>query len=328
MLLQNSVHAPTFLGVPLIGLSSDAGRKLLLSLIAAVVLSGAGNVLGVLAQRLPPSGRHSRAGFWVRQAVHLLTAAAFVVVLLSIWFDDPSRLATVLGILSAGLAIALQRVIVSFAAYLILLRGRVFAPGDRVVIGRVRGDVVELGFMQTTVMEMGEAPGEQGDDPSIWVRGRQYTGRLVRVTNDKIFDSPVYNYTREFPYLWEELAIPVKYGADRGLAERLLLEVIRRHTADAIEASVPALAQLKARYPMSATAAVEPRVYMQLTDNWVELSARFIVPLHEARARKDAISRDLIDALERNGLEIASATYEIVGLPPVRMEVRDRSSKA
>src|SRR5919199_2743656 len=174
----------------------------------------------------------------------LLTVGLIV----SIWLDDPARFTTVAGLVTAGVAVALQRVITSFAAYFIILRGRVFTIGDRITMGGVRGDVVQVGFMQTAVMEMGEPPGEQGDPPSVWVAARQYTGRLVRVTNDKIFDTPVYNYTREFPFLFEEIHIPIKYDADRARAESILLDVAHKHTDDIAREAKGALERLRERY--------------------------------------------------------------------------------
>jgi small-conductance mechanosensitive channel len=133
---------------------------------------------------------HERGYFWGRQVIRILSAALLLFGVISIWFDDPGRMATAAGLVSAGVAIALQRVITPFAGYVIILRGRIFNVGERVAIGSVRGDVIALDFMQTTVMEMGQAPEEQGDAPSMWVHGRQYSGRLVRVTNDKVVDSP------------------------------------------------------------------------------------------------------------------------------------------
>ena len=66
--------------------------------------------------------------------------------------------------------------------------------------------------MQTTIMEMGQPPPVQNADPAMWVKSRQYTGRMVTVTNDKIFDEPVFNYTKEFPYIWEEMSLPITYS--------------------------------------------------------------------------------------------------------------------
>ena len=86
------------------------------------------------------------------------------------------------------MAFALQRVITAIAGYFVILRGKTFNVGDRIVMGGVRGDVVALDFMQTTIMEMGQPPPVQNADPAMWVKARQYTGRMVSITNAKIFD--------------------------------------------------------------------------------------------------------------------------------------------
>jgi small-conductance mechanosensitive channel len=234
-------------------------------------------------------------------------------------------LATAAGLVSVGIAIALQRVITAFAAYVIILRGRIFTVGDRITIGGVRGDVVALDFMQTTVMEMGQSTDEQGDAPSMWVHGRQYSGRLVRVTNDKMFDVPIYNFTREFPYLWEEIRLPISYKDDRARAERILLEAAERHTATSVEEASVAFEGLRERYRMVRESELRPRVFYRLTDNWLELSLRFVVAPDGARSTKDAMSRDILSALDAAGIGIASSTFEIVGLPALRISRADAS---
>ena len=123
-----------------------------------------------------------------------------VVIVASIWFNDPTRLATAAGLVTAGLAFALQKVVSSVAGYLVILRGRNFTVGDRISMGGVRGDVIGLGFIQTTIMEMGQPPSVQSAEPAMWVKSRQFTGRIVTVANNKIFDEPVFNYTRDFPF--------------------------------------------------------------------------------------------------------------------------------
>jgi small-conductance mechanosensitive channel len=262
-----------------------------------------------------------RRRFWVRQGTRLATFALFAYGLVAVWSPDAGRLATVAGLATAGIAVALQRVITSFAAYLIILRGRVFTVGDRITIGGVRGDVVALGFMQTSVMEMGEPPTAHSGDPRVWVEARQYTGRIVNVTNDKIFDTPVYNYTREFPYLWEELRLPIRYGDDHGRVERILLDAAHRHASDAITHAAPALATMRNRYLMADDVSLEPRVYLRLTDNWIELALRFVAPVHGVRGIKDAMSREILASLAAAGIGIASGTYEIVAMPPLRVVV-------
>lgn len=312
-------------GVKFLGVSAETGRKLLITLILIVVVLVLRGVIGWLLRHLREGvadrSGNERARFWGRQGVSVAALVVIVAGLVSIWFDNPGRLASAAGLITAGIAVALQRVITSFAAYLIILRGRVFTVGDRITMGGVRGDVVSLGFMQTTVMEMGEPPGEQADPPATWVAARQYTGRIVRVTNDKIFDSPVYNYTRSFPYLWEEIHIPIKYGDDYEKVEQILLDVARKHTRELEQKAAVSLDELRHTLFLPDTVSVAPHVYVTLTDNWIALALRFIAPQRGVRPLKDAMSRDIWAGMQAAKIGLASGTYEIVGVPPLRVDV-------
>ena len=308
--------AVQLLGVKLVGVTAENGRKLVFTVLFLLLLWAASRVVEAVLRRTA-HGRRLR--FWTAQAARLALVALGFVGLVSIWFDDPTRVTTALGLFSAGLAFALQRVITALAGYFVILRGTLFNVGDRIKMGGVRGDVVGIGLLQTTIMEMGQPPSVQQDDPGMWVQARQYTGRIVSVTNAKIFDEPVYNYTRDFPYVWEEIQIPVPYDADRRRAEAILLEAATRHTEDLTEMSAPAVAELERRFFMRATE-LAPRVYYRLTDNWLELSVRFIGEEHGMRGLKDRISRDILDGFEAAGMGLASATFQIVGAPP--LEVR------
>lgn len=313
-------------GVRLLGLTAASGRKLLLSLAVLVGLAVVSVVLRLVV-RLATHGDRANAGrFWAQQAIRIVAAGVALLALLSIWFEDAGHLASVLGLVSAGLAVALQRFVTSIAAYFTILRGRIFRVGDRIVMGGVRGDVVELGFVRTTVMEMGQPPPAQSDDPAVWVEARQHTGRLVTITNDKIFDTPVYNYTRDFPYLWEELHVPIPYHADYTRAEQILLQAAKHHAVDAESVPEEARRQLQRHY-FVALDDLEPRVFWQLTDNWLELAVRFVVPQRGVRGIKDAMSRMILSELDAAGISIASGTYEIVGMPRVQVEL-DRGEGA
>jgi small-conductance mechanosensitive channel len=265
-----------------------------------------------------------RVSFWARQIVRLLGIIAVIIGVIEIWHPDAKSAGGAIGLITAGVAVALQRVITSFAAYLIILRGKIFNVGDRITIGGVRGDVIALDFMQTTVLEIGQTPGEQHDAPSVWITARQYTGRMIRVTNDKIFDSPVYNFTRIFPYLWEEMQLPISYKDNRREAERILLEVGHKHTDEIVREAKPHIEKLVKEFRLATTPEIEPRVYMRLTDNWVNFSLRFLIRIEGGRAIKDRMSRDLIDGLDAAGIGIASGTYEIVGMPKLEVQVENR----
>jgi small-conductance mechanosensitive channel len=301
---------------------SDAGlfeRTLItVALIAGVLIVAA--LLRGIARLALVGESGDRPRFWIAQVVRLLTLAAVVLIVVRVWLSGTQEFTSVMGWIAAGLAVALQRVITAFAGYVIILRGNVFTVGDRITIGGVRGDVIALGFMQTTVMEMGQSPSEQADSPSMWIHGRQYSGRIVRVTNDKVFDTPVYNYTRDFRYMWEEMRIPIRYGDDYRKVEQMLLDVAQRHSGDLANEMREALKNLRGKYFLGQAPEVDPKVYVRLTDNWTELSLRFVVRPTNARVVKDAMSREILAGLEKAKIGIASGTYAIVEFPTVKVE--------
>ena len=148
-------------------------------------------------------------------------------------------------------------------------------------------------------MEMGQPPSVADTDPAVWVNSRQYTGRLVTVTNGVIFSEPVYNYTRDFPYLWEEIALPISYRADRAEAEAVLLAAARAHAVvDDPRAEAALVSRCGRRYALS-DAGLEPAVYWRITDNWLELSLRFLVEHRGVRDVKDAMTRDILGRARR-----------------------------
>lgn len=301
-------------GVSLIGATPENGRKLLLTIgFVAVAL-----LLSWVMRRVAPFIAYRRAAFWARQIVNMLSAVIVLLGVMSIWFDDPNRLTTALGLVTAGLAFALQRVITAVAGYLVILRGQTFNVGDRIVMGGVRGDVVALSFMQTTILEMGQSSQTQDGKAAMWVHSRQYTGRLVTVTNAKVFEEPVYNYTRDLPFIWEEMRVPLRYEEDAAVAEAIMLEAAQAHTAAFAAEGGAAMARFERRYSVPRSN-VNPRVYWRLTDNWLELTVRFFVRDHGVREVKDAMSRDILRRFDEHGLTIASTTVEVVGVPALTL---------
>lgn len=300
-------------GIKFVGFNEENGQKLILTMLfltAALLLKW---ICQKFVSIVLPFHKNLKVRFWTRQGLNIFFSFIIVLVILSIWFDDPTRLATGIGLMTAGLAFALQKVVTSFAGYLVVMRGNTFSVGDRITMGGIRGDVIALGFLQTTIMEMGQPDSVQGADPAMWVKGRQFTGRIVTVTNDKIFQNPVFNYTREFPYIWEEFTLPVKYGSDYRKAEAIILEAVECFTERSRHLSESDLAKLQMRFGISSED-TRPKVFLRLTDNWIELTARFIVPEHGVRHIKDKISRRVLESFERAHIGVASSTFEIVGI--------------
>jgi small-conductance mechanosensitive channel len=187
------------------------------------------------------------------------------------------------------------------------------------VIARVRGDVIDITPLRTKVMEIGSSV-----DDDVWVRGRQYTGRIVAISNKATFLEPVFNYSASFEFIWEEVTIPVAYRDDWHAAERILNEeAVRISASDEAEA---AIIQMIRRYPLARTE-VEPRVFVRATDNYLELAARFIVPVRTARWVRDSFTRRVLDRLDEAGIPVASATQDLtVRAAPTPRPTRDGSS--
>jgi small-conductance mechanosensitive channel len=306
--------------VHLVGVDWHTATKLLYTAIFIVGLV----VLRFLARqivRLALRGRvHTSARFWARQGVNLATAVLVALGLLSIWFDNGLHAAAALGVLTAGAAFALQRAITSLAGYFLILRGDIFTVGDRIVMGGVRGDVIGLGFLRTTILEMGQPLGDDDEDVHAWVDGRQYTGRVVTVANAAVFDEPVFNYSREFSFLWEELKVQIAIDADYEQAERILLEAALEHSKDQAALGTESLQKMRRRFFVP-NADLEPAVYYKLSSTWIEMAVRFIVPTHGTRRVKSAISKQVLEQFRAHGIEFApSATYAITELPPVRLD--------
>lgn len=307
-------HDVEIFGIRLLGVSGETLTKAVLTVVLAVGILVVRWLLSQLVRRAMRRKPSRVRSFWIRQFANVTTAAIFLLGLLSIWVEDPSRLATGLGLLSAGLVFALQKVVTSFAGYIVILRSRVFTIGDRIVMGGVRGDVISLGFLKTTMMETGDPTTAS---PYIWVKGRQFTGRIVTVTNDKIFEEPVFNSTREFPYIWDELTVPISYAADRKLAEAILLEAAD-HATEAMQKDAERYRLvMNDRYHLDLET-LAPRVFWRITDNWLELSLRFIVDDHLSRGTRDQIAREILEKFDAHGMAVASTTIDIVGFPPMR----------
>jgi small-conductance mechanosensitive channel len=219
-----------------------------------------------------------------------------------IWRPFAGQLGLVVGLLGAGMAFALQEVIGAVAGWANIVSGGMYRVGDRIEVAGVRGDVIDITLLRTKLMEIGSPIGND-----TWVRGRQYTGRIVTVSNKKTFTDPVFNFSATFEFIWEELTIPISHDSDWILAEKIMLEEARAVSRS--EGAQEAMELMLKRYPVPRVE-VEPHVFVRATDNWMELAARFIVPVRTARSVKDGLSRRITQRLDEAGIEIASETID------------------
>ncbi len=278
--------------------------KLVLSVVALLLtLAVNGGLRRLLRKRGHDAAQMRTLYMLVRNAVF----ASGTLVVLLIWLGPSADLTVAMGIVGAGVAFASQEVIGSFAGYLNIVTGSLYRIGDRVRIGAVTGDVVDISILRTTVMEIGE-----------WVRADQYTGRVVSVANRVVFSDPVFNYTQRWAYLWDEIVVPVTYESDWRRAEELMLEHAREYTSNLRAQAAAELEALGERYPL-AKATVDPTLYLVMTDNWIEMTLRYVVAARDRRQVRAELHRELLQHFaEEENITVASATIEIVGFPPLR----------
>jgi small-conductance mechanosensitive channel len=255
----------------------------------------------------------------IKDKTHLFTLRVLVrnafifiasVVILLIWLGLGSNFTVAMGILGAGIAFASQELIGSFTGYLNIVTGSIYRIGDRVRVGDVTGDVMDISILRTTLMEIGE-----------WVKADQYTGRIVSIANRAVFSGPVFNYTQYWHYLWDEIMIPITYTSDWRRAAELMLEHGREYSTH-IQADAQAeFEEMVKRYLVHETP-VEPALYIVMTDNWIEMTLRYIVDVRARRQVRARLHQELLRHFESEAnMQVASATFEIVGLPQLRVNV-------
>lgn len=242
------------------------------------------------------------ARYKARKAIGYAGYFLFLIVLLGLLSARIAQFSVVIGAIGAGVAFALQEVIASIAGWVALQFGGFYKPGDRVQLGGIRGDVIDIGVLRTTLMEIGG-----------WVDGDQYNGRMVRIANSFVFKEPVFNYSGAFPFLWDEFTLPVRYGSDWKLAQTLIEDAVRAQVEDYTRKSEQ-LWQHVARSFMLEDARVDPAVTLTATDNWIAFNVRYIVDYKARRSTRDAIMRTLLEAIDatQGKVRLASTTIELV----------------
>ncbi|MHB1285015.1 MAG: mechanosensitive ion channel family protein [Leptospirales bacterium] len=237
----------------------------------------------------------------IRKALSLAGAVLLLAVILTIFSTQMANLTMILGALSVGIGFSLREVIQSLFGWLVVSIWGLYKPGERIQIGKVMGDVIDINPMITTVMECGE-----------WVKADLYNGRLVRLSNSLIFTDHVINYTAGFPFLWDEIVIPVRTVSDHRLARRIIEQAAQEVLPNIGETLQQSWQQFVRIYRVE-EASLDPFVTMSFDSNYIEFTLRYIVDYRVRRSTKDKLfSRILADIEETHGkVQIGSTTVEV-----------------
>lgn len=266
----------------------------------------------IVGASLPRYIRDSDRRYRIRKSFNFISYILMFLFAASVLSDSLGQLTVIFGVTGAGIAFALQEVIASLAGWAAISLGQFYKPGDRVQLGGIVGDVIDISILRTTLMECGD-----------WVKADLYNGRIVRVANSFVFKEPVYNYSGDFPFLWDEITVPVKYGSEHQLAREILNRIALEVSGEYVQKAQARWTKMVQKYLIE-DAQVEPLVTLVANDNWMEFTVRYVMNFKKRRITKDRLFTRILDEFEKTDgrVAFASSTYHIVETPVFDVRLR------
>ena len=218
----------------------------------------------------------------------LFTIGALVIG--NLWISNFQSIVTFLGLLSAGIAIALKDLFINIAGWAFIYLRKPFDVGDRIQIGEVKGDVIDLRLFQFSLLEIGN-----------WVDSDQSTGRVIHVPNAKVFLEPQANYSMGFNYIWNEQTIYITLDSDFKRAKLLLLEILNSNLLDDLKSAESEFKRARDRH-MIIYNQFTPAVFYNISERGIQLSMRYLCNPRKRRVIEHAVTEAVLDklALEKN----------------------------
>ena len=274
------------------------------SLIESVVLIVALVIVRQLILMAVRRGGGQKALFYWRKGTSYVAFAIGAALISAIWFRGIGELATYLGLVSAGLAVALKDPLTNIFGWMYIIWQRPFAVGDRVEIGGVRGDVVDQRMFAFSMLEVGN-----------WVFEDQSTGRLVHVPNAHVFTQELFNYTQGFAFVWDEMRVMLTFESDWRRGKKLLSEVGERRAEEIIPKARKELERASRDY-LIFYRLLSPKVYTSVERDGISLTLRHLTPVRARRAEREALWEDLLDALaSEDDIHLAYPTQRLTMSP-------------
>jgi small-conductance mechanosensitive channel len=236
-------------------------------------------VLGFVYRRVQdPWGRYR----WRKGLTYALVTAGFVIIGGTWLTAGVGELLRFLGILSAGLAIALKEPLSNFAGWAFIIWRRPFEVGDRVQIGPHAGDVIDLGLFQFTLNEIG-----------AWVDADQSSGRIIHIPNGQVFTDPVANYNKGFRYIWNEVPVVVTFESDWKKAKQILGKIAVKHAEHLTQQAEQELLAASQQYLINYRK-LTPIVYTKVVNDGVQLTIRYLIEPRKRRGTEHAIWEEIL----------------------------------
>lgn len=273
--------------LPLIESEVNLGRRFLRGFALIVIVLAIAKAVRVYA-----IGRVEDAAtrFTLRRILWLVSALLVAVIVITVVFVNWYGALTALGIGSIIVGLAVQTPMKSFIAWIFILIRQPFRVGDRIKIGDATGDVIDVGYLDTTLWEFG-GQYMSGDHPS---------GRVIRFPNEKVLDEIVWNYSWPlFPYIWNEIKFHVAYQSDLKFIADTMQRIVEEELGKEMMERIEIYREVLARTPVDELQVRErPRVIFRVDDNtWVDAIVRYLVPPRESGPTKSRLIPKLLAAL-------------------------------
>ncbi len=217
------------------------------------------------------------------------TSAVLTVLFLGIiWFSRFQSVSTFVGLISAGLAIALRDLIVNMAGWLFIVWRRPFTVGDRIQIGAYSGDVIDLRIFQFTLLEIGN-----------WVHADQSTGRVIHIPNGRVFRDLLANYSKGFKFIWNEIEVLVTFESNWKKAKEIMTDIVKTKS-EHLSAQAEQKVHEASRKFMIMYRKLTPIVYTSVKDSGVLLTIRYLTEPRKRRGSEEAIWEEILDSFDKH----------------------------
>ncbi|MDN3689576.1 mechanosensitive ion channel family protein [Cyclobacterium jeungdonense] len=236
-----------------------------------------------------------------RKVIEYTSFIVGILIIGNLWINNFQSVTTFLGLLSAGIAIALKDIFVNIAGWAFIYLRKPFDVGDRIQIGEVQGDVIDLRLFQFSLLEIGN-----------WVEADQSTGRVVHVPNGKIFMDAQANYSIGFNYIWNEQKIYITLRSDFKRAKAILLEILNEHLKDDLRLAEKVFKKAKQEH-LIVYKQFTPMIFTKITERGIQLSMRYLCDPKKRRMFEHSITESILERLgPEDNIRIAYPTSTIL----------------
>ncbi|HZK12268.1 MAG TPA: mechanosensitive ion channel domain-containing protein [Atribacterota bacterium] len=262
-----------------IGLSPEVQIKIFASLVITLVLWILYSLITKIVWRRT---ENVRTRYNWRKTLDYIVLVLGILLIGRLWFSGFQSIATYLGLLSAGIAIALKDVVLNFAGWLFIISRRPFSVGDRIQIGNHAGDVIDTRVFQFTLMEIGN-----------WVNADQSTGRIIHIPNGMVLSEVLANYSKGFQYIWNEIPVLITFESNWQKAKKILQKIADKDAEQLSKAAEKRVKEASKKF-MILYSRLTPIVYTSVQNSGVLLTIRYLCEPQRRRDSEQAIWEDVL----------------------------------